>query len=129
MKPKYRHSTRSPHCSIRKVPFKQWAEEDLKLASKAVISHGWTIRKAAEVFGVPRSTLYDRVSGQIEFGARSGPSRYLNNGEEKELVRFLLGCAKIGFARTRKQVLALVRAMVATKQGKDPDEVCMTMGW
>ena len=60
---------------------------------------GWTIRRAAEEFGVPKSTLYDRVSGRISFGARSGPPRYLTDQEEKELVSFLIGCAKIGFAK------------------------------
>lgn len=68
----------------------------MKLACKAVVSDGWTIRKAAEAFSVPRSTLYDRISGQVGFGAESGPSRYLTNQEEKELAKFLIGCAKIG---------------------------------
>ena len=88
---------------------------------------GWTIRRAAEEFGVPRSTLFDHISGWVEFGARSGPSRYLSDQEEKEMVRFLV--AKIGFARTRKQALTLVRMAIARKKGKDPDEVNVTMGW
>ena len=128
-KPKYRHYLHSPHRPIRQAPFKQWSEDNLKLACRAVVDHGWTIRKASEEFGVPRSTLFDRVNGRIQFGARSGPARYLSDQEEKELVRFLMGCAKLGFARTRKQVLALVRVAVARKRGKDPDEVCVTMGW
>lgn len=49
-----------------------------------------------------------------------GPSRYLNDGEEKELVRFLLGCAKIGFARTWKQVLGLVRQWWLRSREKKP---------
>ena len=81
------------------------------------------------MFDIPRSTLYDRISGRVEFGARSGPARYLNDQEEKELVRFLIGCAKIGYAKTRKQVLGIVRTIVANKRGKDPDEVHVTMGW
>ncbi len=56
-----------------------------------MVSHGWTIRRAAEEFGVPRSTLYDRVCGRVMFGARSGPTRYLNDQEEKELCFFLPG--------------------------------------
>ena len=39
-------------------------------------------------FGVPKSTLYDRVSGCVAFEARSGPPRYLNDQEEKQLVNF-----------------------------------------
>ena len=79
----------------RTAPFKQWSKEDLKLAIKAV-KDGWTIRRAAEEFGVPKSTLYDRVSGHVAFEARSGPPRYLNDQEEKQLVNFLIGCAKVG---------------------------------
>ena len=94
-----------------------------------MIKDGWTIRRAAEEFGVPRSTLFDHISGWVEFGGRSGPSCYLSDQEEKEMVRFLVGCVKIGFARTRKQALTLVRMAIARKKGKDPDEVNVTMGW
>lgn len=112
----------------RSVPFKQWSEEDLKLACKAV-SDGWTIRRAAEEFQVPKSTLYDRVSGKIAFGAKSGPPAYLNVKEGDELVKFLVGSARIGFPRTCKHVLAIVQAVVAKKQGVDPEDVQVTSGW
>ncbi len=39
---------------------------------------GMTIREAALRFGVPRSTLGDRVSGRVLPGATSGPKAYLN---------------------------------------------------
>ena len=42
---------------------------------------------------------------------------------------FLIGCAKIGYVKTRKQVLGKIRTIVANKCGKDPDEVHVTMGW
>ena len=93
--PRTRHSLRSSH-SARAAPFKQWSEDDLQ--SKAV-GDGWTIRRAADEFGVLKSTLYDRVSGRISSGARSGPPCYLNDQEEIELVNFLIGCSKIGFAK------------------------------
>ena len=49
---------------------------------------GWTIRRAAEKFGVSKSTLYNRVSGHVAFEARSGPPHYLNDQEKKQLVYF-----------------------------------------
>jgi len=64
------------------VPFKQWSEDDLKLAAEAV-SDGWTTKRAAEEFGVPKSTLYDRVSGRVAFSAKSGPPWYLTDGSER----------------------------------------------
>ena len=105
-----------------------WSEEDLKLAAEAV-RNGQTIRRAAQEFSVPKSTLYDRVSGRVEFGAKSGPPRYLSDREEKELTNFLIGCARIGYARSRKQVLALVSSIIAKKKGKNPEEVTVTTGW
>ena len=70
-KPKYHHYLHSPHHPRRQAPFKQWSEDNLKLACRAVVDHGWTICKASEQFGVPRSMLFDQVNGRIQFGARS----------------------------------------------------------
>ena len=70
-RPKSRHALHLPH-KARAAPFKQWSEEDLKLACR-VVGDGWTIRRAAEEFGVPKSTLYDRVSGHVHFGLEVVP--------------------------------------------------------
>lgn len=45
---------------------------------------GWSVRRAAEEYGVPRATLGDRVSGRVKPGAVSGPSKYLSTDEEEE---------------------------------------------
>ena len=44
------------------------------------------IREAASCFGVPKSTLEDRVSGQVQSGAVSGPKTYLTADEEAVLL-------------------------------------------
>ena len=59
-------------------------------------------------------------------GAKSGPDTYLTPYEEEELVGFLIGCAQIGFARTRKQVMTLVRAAMVKKGREDAP---ITNGW
>ena len=69
------------------------------------------------------------MSGHISSVAKIGPPRYLNDQEENELVNFLIGCSKIGFAKSRKGVLAIVQSLVDKKQGKDPEEVLVTTGW
>ena len=76
---------------------------------------GLTIRRAAEEYSVPRSTLHDRVSGRVQAGEHSGPPRYLNDEEEDELEDFLTGCASVGFARSRQQVIQLVQGVVSRK--------------
>ena len=43
--------------------------------------------------------MHDRISGKV-YGAVSGPPRYLDEEEERELVEFLLGCAEVGYPKT-----------------------------
>ncbi|KAF3978760.1 MAG: hypothetical protein HFP77_00250, partial [Methylococcales symbiont of Iophon sp. n. MRB-2018] len=84
-----------------------------------------SIRRAAEQFNVPKSTLSDRVSGKVKFGSHSGPERYLTDHEEEELFNFISECAKMGYAKTKLEILAIVKEIVSSK-GKD---VHVSSGW
>ena len=95
-------------------------------ALRALRLEGCSVRKAALDYGVPKSTLRDRVSGRVSHGVLSGPARYLSEEEEDELVRFLLGCASVGYPKTRKQVLSLVQRHVLYCRGLDRP---ITHGW
>ena len=79
------------------------------------VRRGETIRRAAELYNIPRSTLSDKVLGKVPLKARSGPPTYLSTDEEEELTSFLLQMAKIGYQNTRKQVIALVQQIVDSK--------------
>ena len=54
------------------VQYKNWTEGRLYQAYQAV-QEGQSVRRAAELYHVPRSTLFDRVSGRVAFGTKSGP--------------------------------------------------------
>jgi len=95
--------------------YKSWDEEKLRKAYEAVQREGMTVRKAADAYCVSKSTLQDRISGRVAFGAMSVPPKYLTDGEEEELVNFLVGSASIGYARIRKQVIALVQSVMSRK--------------
>ena len=95
-------------------PYRSWNRINMQKAVKAV-EEGMSVRKAAEKFTVPRSSLHDRVTGRVHFEARSGPSPYLSYEEEEELASFLIQTAKIGYPHTKRQVLALVEKIVAAK--------------
>ena len=56
---------------------------------------------------------------------RSGPPAYLTQQEENELEDFICNCAKVGYARTRLQVIALVQH-VTKEKGLN---VTVTSGW
>ena len=91
----------------------------------SAVEGGMSIRHASELYGVPKSSLHDRVSGKIQHGARPGPKAYLTFEEEEELAGFLVHTADIGFPRTVAQVLALVQQVL---DFKGIDKVC-THGW
>ena len=77
------------------------------------------IRQAAEEYYVPKSTLQDRACGKVPFGSKSGPTKYLTDHEEHELVEFIVSCASIGYVKAKQQVLHIVRLTVKDKKQKD----------
>ena len=83
------HSAPATLCrpSSRPSKRKQCTEENMTAALKA-IEDGSSVSRASRDFGVPRSTLRDRVSGRVV-----GPKPYLDNTEEKELGSYLKHCA------------------------------------
>ena len=84
-------------------------------AVTAVVNEGLSIRRAALQYGVPKSSLGDRISGRVKPGAVSGPQKYLSTEEENELVRHLSRCASIGYAKSRKEVLTLVQRIIDSR--------------
>ena len=89
------------------------------------VDKGVSLRRAAEMYKIPRSTLHDHVSGKIALGARSGPDPYLSVEEEEELASFLVQTAEIGYPHTKRQVLALVQQII-NKKGIDAN---VSNGW
>ena len=84
-------------------------------AISSVLHDGMSIRRAAEQYGVPKSSLGDQVSGRVLPDAQCGPATYLSLGEEEELVMFLTRCASIGYAKSRKEVIALVQSVLDSR--------------
>lgn len=95
--------------------YRSWDSANLKYAMQAV-EEGRSVRRAAEMYNIPKSTLHDHVRGRIAFGARSGPDPYLTVEEEEELTNFLVQVASIGYPRTKKQVLSLVENILASRK-------------
>ena len=86
---------------------------------------GTSVRKAAEECGVPRSTLHEKVTGKVALQVKGGAKNYLTDEEEASLVDFLIGCASIGYAKSRKDVLAIAQQIISThKPGVE-----ITKGW
>lgn len=90
-----------------------WDTETMERAV-AEVDMGMPLRIAAEMYGIPKTTLNDYASGKREFGAKSGYA-YLTNEEEQELATFLTEVAKIGYPRTQKEVLTIVQQITDSK--------------
>ena len=73
-----------------KKQLKQWSDESMIKAMDAMKSGQLGVNRAAEQFGVPKTTQKDRLSGRVEHGNKSGRAPYLTKHEEKELVEFLV---------------------------------------
>ena len=84
-----------------------------------------TLRRAAELYDVPRVTLHDHVTGKVKPDSVSGPGRYWTTQEEEELVNFLFGCTRIGYPCIRPQVLAIVQQYLDRKNSKK----IVSSGW
>ncbi|XP_064406640.1 uncharacterized protein LOC135351543 isoform X3 [Halichondria panicea] len=84
-----------------------------------------SVRRAALLYGIPRSTLHDHFKEKVAPNAKPGPAPYLSIEEEEELSNFLVKCSRIGYPKTRQQVLGIVQEIV----GKRRPDVCVTNGW
>ena len=103
----------------------EYTNKSMESAYEAVKSGRMSIRRAAEEYGVPKSTLHDKVSRKVKINAKLGSKRYLTDEEEVKLVQFLVGCASIGYAKSRSEVLAIAQQIA---RQHDP-KLELTKGW
>ena len=66
------------------------------------------VNKAALEYGVPKTTLLDRISGRVVHGTKPGPKPYLTMEEESELATFLIEVCKMGHGKTKHEVILIV---------------------
>ena len=116
-----------PCASSRDRPqYQQYAAECMLKAVEAVQRGDISIRRAAEEYGVPRTTLQDKLSGKVSFNARCGAARrLLTDEEESALAAFLVGCVSIGYSKSRKDVLAIVQQILYSRNATSE----VTKGW
>ena len=109
-----------------------WEDDAMKRAIDAVKSGRMGTNRAALEYAVPRTTLKDRLTGRVIHGVKMGAKPYLSNQEEQELVEFLLNCAKMGYGKTRRDVLNIVHATLLKKAEETGEEFLkdkVSQGW
>ncbi len=80
----------------------KYTENQLQQAL-AEVKNGMKLRQASKMFGVPSSTLHDKLKGKsVNKLQHSGLSSCLGVDKENELVLWLMDCSKKGFPITKK---------------------------
>ena len=82
----------------------QWTEEVMEAFTSDVRSSKYSMLHAAKIYGIPKSTLHDRISGKVIHGQKAGPKRYFTLAEESDMADFLVDVAKAGYGKTIMQV-------------------------
>jgi len=101
-------ANRAKQQSNRPKRLRQWSETAMSKASYLVVESKMGINRAALECGVPRTTLKDRIAGRVAPGCRMGKKPYLTKEEEKELVTYVTNCAKMGYGKTRQDVMKVI---------------------
>ena len=95
----------------------RWTQEDMEKASIAVKEHHMSIRSAAKMFNIPKSTLGDVMTGKCSLGKGPGANKLLSDEEEKSLAGWLITMYTIGRRVTVTEVRETVKAIL-DKDGK-----------
>ena len=120
-------SPRTSSSNTRSKHRKQWTDSEMVSALDAVLTKQLPANKAAKLYGVPPSTLKDRLSGRVVHGVKPGPRPYLTTKEEKELTDHLVS-AKVGYGKTRRDVMNMVETYVNSQRsnGENQKEVTVS---
>ncbi|XP_055710369.1 jerky protein homolog-like [Phlebotomus papatasi] len=86
------------------VKRKQYTQDDVEKALKAFRS-GKSVREAAKQFNVPKTTIFNKLTGKFPVQCRNGPPTTLTPGQEQELVKWILDCSDRWHPITKDQVL------------------------
>ena len=116
----------TPVSSMCPLAYNDWKNsKSMGLACEDVKSKKLSLRQAEEFYGVPKSIIHNRIRNKVSGACRPGSEKYLSTIEEEELSHFLLGCAAIGYPRTRQQVVTIVQQHI-WKKGIEKE---VTSGW
>lgn len=109
---------------------KQYDPDSLMAAYKAVKDSSISVNAAAKQYGVPLTTLRDRVDGRIGMEAtRPGPPLLMGKDDEAEIVHFLHTMARYGYRYTRQELADIATDQAVSKGKKSPQSNALTTKW
>lgn len=99
----------------------QYSSKSMQDALNEIRRGKMSILSASVKYGVPRSTLQDRLHGRVADGVtRMGPPTILTNNEEELLVKWCQDLAKCGFPLKMDDLLNSAQAIIKTDKRPNP---------
>ncbi len=99
------------------------------LAMEAVKAGRYGVDEAAQMYGLPSTTLKDCLRGRVVHGTNPGPRPFLTRDEEKCLTDHIVCTAQLGYGKTRRQVLSMVKNVARDKSIMAQDRRRLSGWW
>jgi hypothetical protein len=97
-----------------------YSQEAVNQALSAIRNDGMPIKEASRRFGIPRSTLQDKVHGRTQDDCMPGPDPVLTRAEEEALTQYIIQMSKIGYPLSRDQLADIVKDLLYKDGRKNP---------
>ena len=90
---------------VMEEPKTKWAPDDIRNAYEACTNERLSIYAAAKMYGVPRTTLSDRVNNKVSMNTRVGHPTSLSTTEEDSLINYVYYMSECGFPPSREDLI------------------------
>jgi len=87
-------------------------QSDLDQALSLLREKRMSVRAASRQFNIPKTTLLDKLHGRVADNAKAGRPTVLTHSEEVELVDWVVKMCKIGYGKTKQELLLTVKKML-----------------
>ncbi|MEW8547693.1 MAG: helix-turn-helix domain-containing protein [Candidatus Thiodiazotropha sp.] len=68
-----------------------------------------SLNKAAKVYGIPKTTIHDKVHNKYPSGNKCGAKTVLTSSEEDRICDWIIHMSKIGYGRTRQELVSVLK--------------------
>ena len=94
-----------------KCEHRDWTGNEAEEAVNACL-RGMSIRRAAEFYGIPKSTICDKLNGRTPMARNKGPPTKLSTELENRIEHWIKHMARIGYGQSRTDILDKVEELL-----------------
>ena len=98
--------------------YRKYSQETLLKVINLVSNKQMSAYKAAKEYGIPKSTILDKVAGRVPVICKSGPDPVLSMEEENKLVDWAIKMCMVGYPVTRTDLKNTVKLILDRQNRK-----------